>query len=64
MSKRSQIDPEQERLAIIQAAKLFVGHEEPESDEEAAIIEETRRELPRADRAELLALARQLAKQK
>jgi len=63
MTKRSQIDPEQERFATIQAAKLFVGHEEPRSDEEAAIIEETRREL-RAERAKLLAQSRQPAKQK
>lgn len=61
MSKRSQIDPEQERLATIRAAKLFVAHEEPETDEEAEIIEETRREL-RAARATLL--AQQSAKQK
>lgn len=64
MTKRSPTDPESERLAAIKAAQAFVGDDEPTSAEEAAIMEELRRELPRADKALLVEKARSLAKRK
>ncbi len=64
MTKRAPTDPESERLATIKAAKAFVGHDEPINAEEATIVEETRRELPRANRKLLIEQVRSLAKRK
>jgi hypothetical protein len=61
MPRRKQTEHD-EIAATLRAARLFVGDSEPESEEEAAVIEETRRELPRADMATLVAHARKLAR--
>jgi len=54
---------EDEVARTLRAARLFVGEiDEPMTAEEAAVIEEMRRELPRPDKAELIALARKLAR--
>jgi hypothetical protein len=62
MPRRKQTNHHEEIAATLRAARLFVGDSEPESEEEAAVIEETRRELPRADMARLVAHARKLAR--
>ena len=64
MPSRPRKTESEEIARTLEAARLFVGHEEPVSDEEARVIEEIRRELPRPTEAELKALGAKLAKAK